>query len=233
MTIHQRLATIMKKVGAIHKDGKVEFGKTKYSFRSLDAVINRVQPLFAEYGIFVGTKVVDSSIIEGRTKDGEMQFLCTVTVEYTFTADDGTQHVATAVGQAADKGDKGMAKAMSGAYKYAICQMLCIPYLEDDPDAHVPDRFRSLTSVTYTQHSRLKKSWVQSLGDNRPKREELESEFCRFVDEVVAKEDPEAMIDPLHHRTWTVKVYNACQSIVDGRLRELAAKAEGKNGNGK
>lgn len=228
-SIYKRLARIMKRVGAIGKSGKIEFGKTKYNFRTLDDVLNRVQPMFAEEGIFISSKVLESNILQGETKDGEPQFLNTVTMEYTFTADDESSVTATAVGQSAGKDDKGMYKAMSGALKYAICQMLCIPFAQDDPDSHTPDRFKSVVAVTFTQHTRLKRAWVQSLGEDRPKREELEQAFHDFVMAIAqgVVGDP-SQVDPLNHRTWTVPLFTACEKDVDTRLRALTAKAETK-----
>ena len=69
-TIHQRIAAVMRQVGAIGKDHQVKFGKTNYNYRGIADVYNRVQPLFAEHGVFCTSKVAESSILEGQTKHG-------------------------------------------------------------------------------------------------------------------------------------------------------------------
>lgn len=135
--IYGKIISVMKEIGAIGKDS--ENTQQKFKYRSIDAVYNRVQPLFARHGIFSAPSVLESTQTEGATKSGGRMFHVFMRVSYSFFAEDGS-HVDTIVtGEAMDSGDKASNKAMAAAHKYAICQILQIPYEMIDPDKHSPE----------------------------------------------------------------------------------------------
>ena len=114
-------------------------GKTLYKFRGIDDVYNLLSPLFASHGITVGINCL-SKEKEMITTKNSVQHQTTVLVEYSFISMvDGSKHSITMYGEAADHSDKGLAKALSMAFKYACFQMLCIPVC-DDADATVHDK---------------------------------------------------------------------------------------------
>jgi hypothetical protein len=59
----------------------------------------------------------------------------TVRVRYRFLAPDGSHVDVVVPGESLDKSDKGVAKAMSVAYRIALIQLFCLPTDEPDPDA--------------------------------------------------------------------------------------------------
>jgi hypothetical protein len=61
-------------------------------------------------------------------------------MRFTLYAADGSSVDTEAIGEAMDSGDKGMNKAMSYAYKYAMLQLLCIPTeaIDGDVETHPP-----------------------------------------------------------------------------------------------
>lgn len=219
-TIHQRLVAVMRSVGAIDRDKKVEFGKVKYDFRSAEAVYNRVQPLFAEHGIFCGSRIVSQDMQEGTTKSGEQQFLCTVTVEFTFFAEDGTSVVVSAIGQAMDTSDKGFGKAQTYASKTAICQMLSIPYKVVDPDETIPAQFKKPV-VTFKRWKDLKRKWYQWYAATHDAKGADETVLLEAFRKFLAQIDEAA--DPQDYKTWTTRAAAECEKVLDQKLRELTA----------
>lgn len=133
-------------------------GKELYKARSIDSVYNLLSPLFAKHGVVVGLNCISKEREAVQTKYS-IQYQTFVTVEYSFTsAKDGSKHQVTVIGEAFDHSDKGIAKAMAMAFKYACFQVFCIPVCED-PDSIVHDRMsndeyrdsRNNTTHTTTQ----------------------------------------------------------------------------------
>ena len=114
-------------------------GKELYKARSIDSVYNLLSPLFAKHGVVVGLNCLSKEREAVQTKYS-IQYQTFVTVEYSFTsAKDGSKHQVTVIGEAFDHSDKGIAKAMAMAFKYACFQVFCIPVC-DDPDATVHEK---------------------------------------------------------------------------------------------
>lgn len=125
---------IAKSLSAVDKKGK-----ELYKARSIDSVYNLLSPLFARFGIVVGLHCL-SKEREAVQTQYSIQYQTFVTVEYTFTSSlDGSTHKVTVIGEAFDHSDKGIAKAMAMAFKYACFQVFCIPVCED-PDSIVHDK---------------------------------------------------------------------------------------------
>lgn len=125
---------IEKSLSATDRDGK-----ELYKARGIDAVYNLLSPLFASHGITLGVDVLETSkqSVQVRTS---IQHQVSVKVKYTFISmKDSSSHSITMIGEAFDYGDKGLAKALSMAFKYACFQVLCIP-VSEDPDATVHEK---------------------------------------------------------------------------------------------
>ena len=106
-------------------------------FRGIDQVMNTMKPLLAKHGVFVVPEVMDRQREERTTKSGSNLIYSILTVRYHFCASDGSEVVATTVGEGMDSADKASNKAMAIAFKYACFQVFCIPTEEiakDDPD---------------------------------------------------------------------------------------------------
>ena len=122
----------MADVRAVGKDGYNE--QQGFSFRGVDGVVNAVGPALREHGVLVTPRVLDKSYRDFETSRGALMHECIVEVEYTFTGPEGDTLVGSSLGESADSGDKGTAKAMSVAYRTWWLQALCIPTDEPDPD---------------------------------------------------------------------------------------------------
>lgn len=144
-----------------------------YSFRGIDDVYRALSPLLARHRLCILPRVVEQTVVERPTQKGGMLFYTTVKMDFDFvSADDGTKHTVTMIGEAMDSADKSSNKAQSAAYKYACFQAFCIP-TEGDNDADATTHEvepQSLTQRSIADHlaaidaasdaDALKKAWT-------------------------------------------------------------------------
>lgn len=123
--IYRAIADVMRDIGAVGKDAVN--GNDGYKYRSIDAVMNALNPAMVKNGVIAVPKVIESRREERAKKDGSGLIFSVVKVSYTFYAEDGSSVETIVIGEAMDDGDKSMNKAMSAAYKYACFQTFCIP----------------------------------------------------------------------------------------------------------
>ena len=123
--IYSAICGVMKDVGAVKKTDENTFDHYKY--RGIDAVMNALQPAMIKNNIFVIPEVLEQKREDRLSRKGEPMIYSVVTVKYRFCADDGSSVETVVVGEAMDRGDKSVNKAMSAAYKYACFQTFCIP----------------------------------------------------------------------------------------------------------
>lgn len=138
MNIYESLTKIMGEVPAV---GKEKTNKTQnFKYRSIDDVMNAIQPLFAKYKIFLVPEILEQTREERVGSKGGNLLFSICKIRYRFYSEDGTYVDAITIGEGMDSGDKSTNKAMAAAMKYAICQVLCIPTEEiKDPDSETPD----------------------------------------------------------------------------------------------
>ena len=106
-----------------------------YKFRGIDDIYNALAPALAKAGLCVLPRVIRREVTERATKSGSTLFYVVCDVEFDFvSAEDGSRHTVSVVGEAMDSADKATNKAMSAAYKYAALMAFCIP-TEGDNDA--------------------------------------------------------------------------------------------------
>ena len=136
--IYEKIPKIMQKLGAIGKERMNDFHH--YKFRGIDDIVNAINPIFIEEEVSPPKPVVLGADINFvKSKKGEPMVHAVVTVEYTLIAKDGSQDVASTVGEGADQSDKAVNKAMTSALKNYYNQRFCIPTAEnqdsenDDP----------------------------------------------------------------------------------------------------
>lgn len=143
--VYQAINAVMAELPAIGKEKRASYGTSGYNYRGVDDVMNAINPLMVKHGLFVVPRVIsqereeriEEKMYNGQVKQSRTKF-SVLTMEYTFTALDGTSVTATVVGEGMDSGDKASNKAMSVAYKYACFQVFSIPTEEMvDPDAEI------------------------------------------------------------------------------------------------
>lgn len=141
--IYTALCAIQKEIGAIGKN-KRSPGVT-YAYRGIDDVMNELHPLLAEYGVTIVPEVVEQTRENRQTLKGNPIIYSIMKVKFHFYATDGSEVVATIIGEGMDTSDKASNKAMAIAYKYACFQVFCIPTEEmakADPDGYMTEATR-------------------------------------------------------------------------------------------
>ena len=230
--IHKAIVAVMREIGAIGKDA--ENVQQHYKYRSIEQVYNRVQPLFATHGIYSYPKVIESSRETHQTQKGGTLHYAVLTVEYTFAADDGSSIQVTVVGEGMDSGDKASNKAMTAAHKYAICQVLNIPYQVVDPDAHTPSWAAELNGrVTLRQLNDLKRAWAAKYaGDLKGQDKQTAKRF--FTDWVRGRLGKQSQLggalDIGDFRQWTADELERCTEALANVVNQGAEPARLEKG---
>ena len=125
--------------GYIQKDG-YNSGQN-YGFVSERAFITKCRDVMLGLGIVITGSMVEGKAGEGLTKSGKTN-LFTGAMRYRFWDVDTGQYIDCIYpGQGADSSDKGVYKALTGAFKYALRQTLMIatgddPEATDEPDGY-------------------------------------------------------------------------------------------------
>lgn len=130
--IVKALVAIQGEVGVIGKTRKNP--QQGYQFRGIDDVVAHVQELQAKHGVICAPRVVEREREVLPTKSGGSMVSVRLLVDHHFIALDGSEVVATTLGEAMDSGDKASNKAMSAALKYALTETYMIPTYEADRD---------------------------------------------------------------------------------------------------
>lgn len=134
--IYQAIIGVMSDIGVIGKEKKN--AQQGFKYRGVDDVMNALQPVMVQHGLFVVPEIIDQKREERQTNRGGNLIYSVCTVRYTFYAKDGSNVQCVVIGEGMDSGDKATNKAMSIAFKYACFQVFCIPTEEmKDPDAEV------------------------------------------------------------------------------------------------
>jgi len=137
--IYAAICGVMEDIKAVGKDA---LNKTQgFKYRSIDAVMNALNPAMIKHKIFCAPEVIEQIREERTTGKGSTLIYSVCKMKYRFFAVDGSYVDAVVVGEGMDSGDKATNKAMSVAFKYACFQTFCIPTenLIDDPDADTPE----------------------------------------------------------------------------------------------
>ena len=137
--IYAAICGVMEDIKAIGKD---TLNKTQgFKYRSIDAVMNALNPAMIKHKIFCAPEVIEQIREERTTGKGSTLIYSVCKIKYRFFTVDGSSVDVVVVGEGMDSGDKATNKAMSVAFKYACFQTFCIPTenLIDDPDADTPE----------------------------------------------------------------------------------------------
>lgn len=165
--IYQAIIGVMSDIGVIGKEKKN--AQQGFKYRGVDDVMNALQPVMVQHGLFVVPEIIDQKREERQTNRGGNLIYSVCTVRYTFYAKDGSSVQCVVIGEGMDSGDKATNKAMSIAFKYACFQVFCIPTEEmKDPDAEVhtvaPRKEPKIAAAT-AKANEVKKLLVKISGD--------------------------------------------------------------------
>ncbi len=148
LNLYQKLNLIKKEFGALEKDGHNAFHGYKYI--TAGQVMHRLRDLCVLHGVFISASC-KTVTHEALPKEG---LLTSIMMEYTIVDVDDLAAVPIVVqvpGSGADKGDKGIYKALTGNYKYFATGMFQLS-TDDDPenDGKIAQQPRSNTSTRPT-----------------------------------------------------------------------------------
>lgn len=167
--IYQAIIGVMSDIGVIGKEKKN--AQQGFKYRGIDDVMNALQPVMVQHGLFVVPEIIDQKREERQTSRGGNLIYSVCTVRYTFYAKDGSSVQCVVIGEGMDSGDKATNKAMSIAFKYACFQVFCIPTEEmKDPDAEVHEvthKEDPKISAATAKANEVKRLLVKVTGDKQ------------------------------------------------------------------
>lgn len=142
LNIYQRILGVMSKLDYIQKGSEKVNGQ--YRFVSHDQVTAALHPLLVEYGIAVIPTVDECTQENNRTK---------VKLFVVFKNVDKPEDnfVVTHFGYGVDNSDKGIGKAVSYAFKYALLKTFCLE-TGDDPDNDAKTLYEPPRCLEFDNH---------------------------------------------------------------------------------
>lgn len=128
------LAQVAHDLGPIGKTEKnVQQG---FSYRGIEQILAKAGPLMSAAGLVWLPEVIERNVETILVGKYEKPWrLVSLRVRYTIVGPMGDSLTTTTVGEGFDPGDKASNKAMTGAYKYALLQVLNIADGHDEADA--------------------------------------------------------------------------------------------------
>jgi hypothetical protein len=146
MTVLKALSAVQQDLAAIGIAKNQTNEYDKYKFRGIDDVLNAMAPILAKHGVMIIPSIGEVITNQVPTAKGGIQFHTTIRIDYTLYNSEGDHIKHSAIGEAMDRGDKSINKAMSAAYKYFLFQCFCIPLQGQDADGESHE----IAPVTYT-----------------------------------------------------------------------------------
>lgn len=181
----QAVAAVMAAVPYVLQTGRNDH--QRYSYTSDADLLGAIQPQLARHGLALvvsGVEVLATENI-GKTRSGGERTRHDLRVTYTLIHSDGGWIRVQSAGSGVDHEDKGIYKALTGAYKYVLRQTFAIPTGDDAERAealappkphhsswqrdragfcawareHAPDLAQPYEAIA---------AWCESLGRDRP-----------------------------------------------------------------
>lgn len=151
--IYKKMLEVGKNIGAIGKNQKNT--QQGYSFRGIDDLLNALNPALLNAGVFMTLEVISRSeqIVEVERSSGRkgIDKHVSLSVRYTFHAEDGSTVSSTVSSEGLDSGDKATNKALSAALKYALIQTFAVRTEDmEDGDSVSPEIGSKTSSKTST-----------------------------------------------------------------------------------
>lgn len=169
--LHQKIVEIMDAIRYVQKDGKVEFGSTRYKYASESKITAVIREQL------IKQKVVIFPIRTEYTKVGNLTH---IHAEYKIvnSEDPDDFEIVPAEGDGADSQDKGSSKAQTNAYKYMLLRTFAIP-TGDDPDQissdELTDQFAKEEAERTAEEVKFRDKLVDLCGGDRSRIEKFVS----------------------------------------------------------
>jgi len=158
-----KLSKIQKEIEVMPKEGFNDFNKYNYLMEA--QVTTKIKELFDKHGLLFHyqSEITDTKDYQGLK--GDTQFLTTVKITYAFIDIETSEKLeGIACGQGADKGDKGVYKAITGAIKYIYMKTFNIP-TGDDAEKDSPELKKVETTTTLEKRKSVYKP-IPNVGND-------------------------------------------------------------------
>lgn len=130
--LYQKISKIVSEVDKVEKTGYNDF--QKYAYITEADLLEAVRKSIVKHGILIFSSIDECEISEVKTAK-DTQLVTTIKMRHTFVdVDTGESHSVFTYGQGADKLDKGVYKAITGANKYFLLKNFLMS-AGDDPEA--------------------------------------------------------------------------------------------------
>lgn len=172
--IYKKILSVMKNVEYMPKDGKIEFGKTKYKYLSAETIVSNIRKEMIKEGLIIYPSKSEVTNQSGSEKD--------ILITYTLVDINDESCIEIQVpGGGYDNADKKTYKALTGAYKYALRQTFMIETGDDDPDKNPSGKITKKTTTNSSgKQQKLTVNQVKNLflehhnGDKKEAKEDYE-----------------------------------------------------------
>lgn len=155
-TVMQALARVIADMPAI---GKTEENKEQgYKFRGIESMTAAAGPLLGRHGVVIVPQVRERIYEERTTRNNRPMYVVHLRVRFRIYGPAGDHVTAEAWGEGTDMGDKATNKAMTGAFKYMLGQLLVIGDSASDADHHDPPEAKG-------KHEDAAAWWLENWGE--------------------------------------------------------------------
>lgn len=147
-TLRDKMFAIMSAIDAIPKDGYNDFHK--YAYATERAIKEVVRAQLLQQKVLFQFEVTDVTTQETKNDKGDTSILTVIRGNAVFICvESGEEMRIPFAGQGADKGDKGIYKAITGAIKYALTSTFLIPTGDDaEADTSIDKHYSRPTKTT-------------------------------------------------------------------------------------
>lgn len=132
--VYQRIYNVMSAVGKVEKGGNVSYKSTNYNYQTADDIVEAVKVEMVKQKLII----IPSSV---EIMEGPNEYTQRAKMEYRIICiEDQSEISIPIIGDGMDRGDKGIYKAFTGAYKYLMKQTFMIESGEDDYDKDASEK---------------------------------------------------------------------------------------------
>lgn len=196
MKVHEAIAAVMREVTHVEKGDRFSApGAGTYNFRGVDRTVNALSSAMRKNGLVILPAALGvPEYKSAATSSGGTRNFSRVHVQYTIVGPEGDTLTGSAVGEAADSGDKGVSKAMSVAWRTFLLQTFFLPTDEPDPDSEVHDAVvgREAPGPRQAAQNGIVQHW-----DGRAKACRSEQELHALYEEAMKQRAPREALEAI------------------------------------
>ena len=138
LNLYQRIHAIMGDVRRLQKDKAVGSGNFSYKAMSEEKVVTALREAMLRHGVVMFPIEQQHSLNDLHRENGKIVSLSTVDVRYKLANVDKMDEfeIIASSGTGVDSQDKGVGKAMTYSFKYALLRTFMVPTGNDPDDVH-------------------------------------------------------------------------------------------------